>query len=167
MEGAFTIARYKTGKYSVERPLHIGAALGGADAPLLKALSAFALPLGEAFQLRDDLLGVFGAPSTTGKSVLDDLRAGKHTTLSALALRAADQRQKRTLQRLYGCPSLSEEQAVEVRGVMTATGAVHQVERLIHDRQRQALAALEHAPMPEAVRFRLRELATSAVQRTA
>ena len=84
-----TVLRYKSAKYSIERPLHIGAALAGAPPPVqLAQLSRFGLPLGEAFQLRDDLLGVFGDPSVTGKPAGDDLLEGKRTVLVALALDA-------------------------------------------------------------------------------
>ena len=88
VETAMTVLRYKSAKYSIERPLHVGAALAGADAEQLAALTAFGLPLGEAFQLRDDLLGVFGDPATTGKPAGDDLVEGKRTVLVALALDA-------------------------------------------------------------------------------
>ncbi|MFE0061726.1 polyprenyl synthetase family protein [Streptomyces sp. NPDC059003] len=94
--------QYKTAKYTIERPLHIGALLAGAEGPALDALSAFALPLGDAFQLRDDLLRVFGNPATTGKPNLDDLREGKHTVLIALALQRADTGQNTSLPTLLG-----------------------------------------------------------------
>ena len=84
-----TVLRYKSAKYSIERPLHIGAALAGAVAgDRSRQLTRFGLPLGEAFQLRDDLLGVFGDPSVTGKPAGDDLIEGKRTVLVALALDA-------------------------------------------------------------------------------
>lgn len=89
LERALTVVRYKTAKYTVERPLQIGGALAGADQALLDGYSAFGLPLGEAFQLRDDVLGVFGDPELTGKSVTDDLREGKHTVLIAQTLAGA------------------------------------------------------------------------------
>ena len=77
--------RYKTAKYTVERPLHLGAALaGGGRGPARRVYSAYGLPLGEAFQLRDDVLGVFGDPAETGKPAGDDLREGKRTVLVAL-----------------------------------------------------------------------------------
>ena len=83
-----TVLRYKSAKYSIERPLHIGAALAGATGETIGQLSRFGLPLGEAFQLRDDLLGVFGDPEVTGKPAGDDLIEGKRTVLVALALDA-------------------------------------------------------------------------------
>src|SRR5436305_107189 len=79
------IARYKSGKYTIERPLHVGAALAGRYADLHESLSAYGDPLGEAFQLRDDLLGAFGDEAQTGKPVGDDLREGKPTPLLAIA----------------------------------------------------------------------------------
>ena len=77
LERAMTVLRYKSAKYSVEHPVAIGAALAGADEQFLDACAAFSLPLGEAFQLRDDVLGVFGDPETTGKPAGDDIREGK------------------------------------------------------------------------------------------
>ena len=88
VDTAMTVLRYKSAKYSIERPLHIGAALAGADERVITQLSRFGLPLGEAFQLRDDLLGVFGDPEVTGKPAGDDLVEGKRTVLVALALDA-------------------------------------------------------------------------------
>ena len=84
------VLRYKSAKYSVERPLHVGAALAGGSPSTVEALSAYGLPLGEAFQLRDDLLGVFGDPEVTGKPAGDDLSEGKRTVLVALALAGLD-----------------------------------------------------------------------------
>ena len=89
VDTAMTVLRYKSAKYSIERPLQIGAALAGGSEQTLAELSAFGLPLGEAFQLRDDLLGVFGDPAVTGKPAGDDLVEGKRTVLVALALDAA------------------------------------------------------------------------------
>ncbi len=83
---AQSIIRFKSAKYSTEHPLALGGALAGASDELLRGYSAFALPLGEAFQLRDDVLGVFGDPVTTGKPAGDDLREGKRTVLVAFAL---------------------------------------------------------------------------------
>ncbi|MEK8109714.1 polyprenyl synthetase family protein [Micromonospora sp. M12] len=74
MASALTVIRMKAARYTVTRPLQIGAALAGAGQELIAALGEFGDPLGDAFQLRDDVLGVFGDPAITGKSVLDDLR---------------------------------------------------------------------------------------------
>ncbi len=88
VERASKVARYKSAKYTVERPLLLGAALAGAQPETEAAYSAFGLPLGEAFQLRDDILGVFGDPAQTGKPAGDDLREGKRTYLVACAFAA-------------------------------------------------------------------------------
>lgn len=90
VEDALKVVEFKTAKYTVERPLHVGASLAGADAELLAKLSDVALPLGAAFQLRDDLLGVFGDPEETGKPTGDDLREGKRTVLLAHATALGD-----------------------------------------------------------------------------
>ncbi|WP_432013416.1 polyprenyl synthetase family protein [Streptomyces cucumeris] len=166
VEATLTVNRYKTATYTVERPLHIGAAVAGAGPAALDALSRYALPLGEAFQLRDDLLGVYGTAESTGKSPLDDLRAGKNTTLTALALRAADRVQDAQLRELLGDPLLDEKQAAIVREIFDATGARETVERMIDERRQQALHALDTAPFtPDAVAA-LRRLARLATVRT-
>ncbi|RSO06937.1 geranylgeranyl diphosphate synthase [Streptomyces sp. WAC 06783] len=162
---ALAVIRYKTAKYTVEHPLHLGAALAGGGPAVRAALSAYALPLGEAFQLRDDLLGVFGDPAVTGKPALDDLREGKRTVLLALALRHADAEQALTLCRLVGDCALDEEQAQEVRAVLTATGARARVENLISDQQCAALRALDGAPFPAAALQALREVAHALTER--
>ncbi|WP_372412399.1 polyprenyl synthetase family protein [Streptomyces luteireticuli] len=163
---ALAICRYKTAKYTIERPLHIGATLAGADESLRAALSDFALLLGEAFQLRDDLLGVYGNPALTGKPALDDLREGKHTALTALALQRANPTQADQLRRFLGCPQLTDDQASVARNIITATGARDTVERMITDRCEQAEHALTHAPIPPDTAAALSHLAHVATRRT-
>ncbi|UXY27093.1 polyprenyl synthetase family protein [Streptomyces sp. HUAS TT20] len=165
VDATLTVNRYKTAKYTIERPLHIGAALAGAGTDALAACSAFALPLGEAFQLRDDLLGVYGDVRDTGKSRLDDLRAGKNTTLVALALRAGDTAQRARLRALIGDPGLDEAGAEEVRALFASTGARDAVEHMIDDRYRQAVRALETAPFTAAAVTALKQLAVTATRR--
>ncbi|MFF2021567.1 polyprenyl synthetase family protein [Streptomyces sp. NPDC058171] len=164
---ALAICRYKTAKYTIERPLHIGAALAGAERSLLDALSAFAIPLGEAFQLRDDLLGVFGDPTRTGKPALDDLREGKATVLIALALRHATRAQADRLRPLLGHRGLTHQQAATARSIITATGAVQRVETMITERYGQALTHLRAAPLEATSARLLEEFAGSAVRRSA
>ncbi|MFF3002302.1 polyprenyl synthetase family protein [Kitasatospora sp. NPDC057940] len=164
---ALTVIRYKTAKYTVERPLQLGAALAGADQTLLHALSAYAIPLGEAFQLRDDLLGVFGDPKVTGKPALDDLREGKATVLIALALQHASPAQADRLRLHLGCPTLTQHQADAARHIITASGARDMVNDMIAERYDQALAALDGAPVDPAASETLRHIARQAVQRTA
>ncbi|HEU5034736.1 MAG TPA: polyprenyl synthetase family protein [Mycobacteriales bacterium] len=165
VERALRVARFKSAKYTVERPLHLGATLGGAAADLLDGFSAFGLPLGEAFQLRDDLLGVFGDPQHTGKPAGDDLREGKQTVLVAFAAEAADADQRHALRHGLGNPHLDETDIETLRTVIIATGAAQRVEQLIEDRTAQALGALDGLAMPHAVRAELRGLATAVTQR--
>jgi geranylgeranyl diphosphate synthase type I len=145
------ICQYKTAKYTVERPLHLGAALGAPErfAQLAGPLSAVGLPLGEAFQLRDDLLGVFGDPEVTGKPVGDDLREGKLTLLATLAWARATGPEARLLQTRFGAPDLSPAEVVELRAAIEATGARQEVEETIDrlaDQAAVALAALSLRP---------------------
>ncbi|MFE5665790.1 polyprenyl synthetase family protein [Streptomyces niveus] len=166
VERALAICHYKTAKYTVERPLHIGAALAGAEESLLDSLSAYAIPLGEAFQLRDDLLGVFGDPARTGKPALDDLREGKATVLVTLALRHATRTQADQLRSLLGHGDLTEGQAATARNIITATGADQRVEDMISERYGQALRHVRAAPLEATSARLLREFADSAVRRT-
>ncbi|CAM5521254.1 polyprenyl synthetase family protein [Streptomyces aurantiogriseus] len=163
---ALELIRFKTAKYTVERPLHLGGALAGCSPAVADACTAYALPLGEAFQLRDDLLGAFGDPTATGKPAVDDFREGKCTVLMALAVARADQGQLRLLRSLVGRPDLTEEQADAVRAVLEATGARHAVERMIARRCRRALAALDRASFPRAATAVLRQLAYALSART-
>jgi geranylgeranyl diphosphate synthase type I len=164
VDTAMTVLRYKSAKYSIERPLHIGAALAGASADTMAALSAFGLPLGEAFQLRDDLLGVFGDPETTGKPAGDDLVEGKRTVLVALALDAAAPADAAVLDRSLGS-DLSAEQVAELRGIIDASGAHAQVEAVIEQLALHAVDALERADVDVSARAVLRDLASAATQR--
>ncbi len=141
-EDALRVIEFKTSKYTVEGPLHLGAAIGGAPPAVFDTLTAYGLPLGEAFQLRDDLLGVFGDPSETGKPAGDDLREGKQTLLTALALQAADGQQAEVLRAGLGKRTLTADGVAELRALLVATGAVDEVERRIGERAAQALAAI-------------------------
>jgi geranylgeranyl diphosphate synthase type I len=163
LDGALLVARYKSAKYTVERPLHIGAAAAGADADHLARLTAFGVPLGEAFQLRDDLLGVFGDPQETGKPAGDDLREGKRTALVALAWRNADAIQRDVLRRHLGDPAITSQMVDELRAVITDTGARAAVEQMIDDRFAtctQAVAELDLDPPTREALERLTVLAT-------
>ncbi|WP_312856384.1 polyprenyl synthetase family protein [Nocardioides pelophilus] len=144
VDAAMTVLRYKSAKYSIERPLHVGAALAGADAATLTALTSFGLPLGEAFQLRDDLLGVFGDPATTGKPAGDDLVEGKRTVLVALALESAPAPEAARLDAALGT-ALDPATVAELRGIIDRSGAHAQVEAKIDDLARQAVTALAEA----------------------
>ncbi|WP_341925487.1 polyprenyl synthetase family protein [Nocardioides psychrotolerans] len=164
VETAMTVLRYKSAKYSIERPLHIGAALAGADAGALARLSSFGLPLGEAFQLRDDLLGVYGDPATTGKPAGDDLVEGKRTVLVALALDAAGDLEAALLDRSLGT-RLSPAEVERLRSIIDASGAHAQVEEVIAELARLAVAGLDQAGVDDHAAIVLRQLASAATQR--
>jgi geranylgeranyl diphosphate synthase type I len=165
VDQAMRVLRYKSAKYSVERPLHVGAALAGGGPTAIEDLTGFGLPIGEAFQLRDDLLGVYGDPEVTGKPAGDDLTEGKRTVLVAIALaRAADQDAKRLDQALGSALSLDEIE--DLRRVIEDCGAHAEVERLITDLTDRALASLDASSLSEPARVVLRELARAATQRT-
>jgi geranylgeranyl diphosphate synthase type I len=157
-DAAARISRYKSGKYTVERPLHLGAALAGRLAELERPLSEFGLPLGEAFQMRDDLLGVFGDPSATGKPVGEDLREGKPTVLFATAIQLADPNATKVLGR-YGASDIDDDEIAVLQEVLVGTGAVESVERAIDALVGEAFDALGHAPLTAEARTSLAELA--------
>lgn len=163
-ERAARIARYKSAKYTVERPLHFGAAVVGRLDELGPGLSAAGLPLGEAFQLRDDLLGVFGDPEATGKPVGDDLRDGKLTPLLAAGTAAVTAGTADPLERV-GADDLSADEIATMQAFLVESGAVAEVEEQIArllDRTLEAIAAL---PYPTEVRAQLEELARYAALR--
>ena len=164
---AMRIVRYKAAKYTVERPLHIGAALAAGAPGLIDALSAFGLPLGEAFQLRDDVLGVFGDPAVTGKPAGDDLREGKRTVLIARAAERTTPAESALLERFLGDPTMTPQTVDSLREILVSTGALSQVERDINALENQAEAALATAPVAsESARDTLRELAHRSTRRT-
>ena len=166
VERALRVARYKSAKYTIEKPLHLGAVLAGADEEVLAGYSGYGLPLGTAFQLRDDVLGVFGDPSATGKPAGDDLREGKRTVLVAMALESASRAQAAVVRRHLGDPHLSPEGVAQLRDVITETGALRRVEALIDELMDDALSALQAAPVAEDARAVLQALAVAATART-
>jgi geranylgeranyl diphosphate synthase type I len=166
-DGALTVARYKSAGYTVQRPLQLGAAIAGAGPDVVAAYAAVGLPLGEAFQLRDDVLGVFGDPAVTGKSADDDLREGKQTLLIALAEQEADTAGRRLLDDVLGDPAAGQEEFDAVRRLLEDTGARARVEQRITERTAVARAAIEAAPIAEDARLALDALAVAATSRTA
>ncbi|MGC9667305.1 polyprenyl synthetase family protein [Planosporangium sp. 12N6] len=159
------VARFKSAKYTVERPLLLGAAFADAPDEVFRAYSAFGLPLGEAFQLRDDVLGVFGDPTVTGKPAGDDLREGKRTYLVAAAFDAADEAPARELRAGLGDPTLDRAGIDRLREIITATGALRRTEERIAELTASALAALDTVPLDPAGAEALRELAAAATSR--
>ncbi|MGW5669971.1 polyprenyl synthetase family protein [Micromonospora sp. NPDC003776] len=167
VDRALRVARYKTASYTVQRPLLFGAGLAGAhpDSPLIAAYTRYGLAVGEAFQLRDDLLGVYGDPATTGKPAGDDLRTGKPTTLLMLARQLATPDQRRVLDRAGAVTAPGE--VARLAELVRDTGAVSRVERMISERVGEALAALHITSIDETARTALTGLATAATTRRA
>lgn len=161
------VQRMKTGSYTFELPLRLGAVLAGAREPVLAALAAFALPLGQAFQIADDLLGTFGTPEVTGKANASDLREGKRTLLVARAFEAAGPRDAAILKAGLGKPDLSDTGAEELREVLVRTGAVESCRRDAERLRAKAVGALDGAPLPASVAQALRDVADYAVRRGA
>lgn len=153
------IARYKSAKYTVERPLHLGAALHGDLVRLQAPLSAIGIPLGTAFQLRDDILGVFGDAELIGKPVGDDLREGKPTLLVALAADRADDEGRRALARI-GNPDLDDVEVKQLQELLVSTEALRSVEHRIDDLVAEAAAAIDAAPLGADARALLGDLAS-------
>ena len=168
-ETALQIDRYKTAAYTVERPLHLGAAIAGAGPALVDAYRNFGTDIGIAFQLRDDLLGMFGDPVVTGKPVGDDLREGKRTLLLAYGLRAADGQRNTAaadlLRGAIGDPQVDADTVTEIRELLIDLGAVAEVEDRITELTKSALDSLCAADLAEPAGARLAELAAQATCR--
>lgn len=168
LAAAWRTARYKSASYTVARPLHIGALVAGphsAAGPLLTSYTDYGFALGEAFQLRDDVLGVFGDPMQTGKPAGDDLREGKQTLLVILARKRASANARALFERMIGRPDLSGLDIDQLRMVIEGSGALAEVEVLISQRVETALAALELGPVRGEPREVLKELATTLTAR--
>ena len=164
------VLAYKSGKYTIERPLHLGLAMAASPRrnALAAAYSAYGLPLGEAFQLRDDVLGVFGAPEVTGKPAGDDLREGKETYLVMLTRRLAGDAGRQLLEAALGDAKLSEERVAELRRVIAACGALDGTEARIAELLAEAKAAMAAAERVDATaRAVLLALADHVTDRTA
>ena len=169
-EAALRICQLKSASYSVQRPLELGARIAGANQEALTALHRFGADIGVAFQLRDDLLGVFGDPEVTGKPAGDDLREGKRTVLIAEARAAAreqgDEAALRLLQGVLGDPELGEERVAAAREALESLGAAKAVDKRIAALTRSAMLALHAAGLAEPAASRLAELAVAVTNRT-
>ncbi len=161
------ICRYKSGKYTIERPLHLGAVMAAPDRAdeLLPALSAYGLPLGDAFQMRDDVMGAFGDAVVTGKPVGGDLREGKPTPLLARAVEAATPAQAEVLA-LVGTQHLSDDDVARVQQVVVDTGALVALEATIAALTDEAIAAILRAPVTAEARDELVAMAAYVSQRS-
>jgi geranylgeranyl diphosphate synthase, type I len=162
------MAVLKSGRYSVEEPLRIGALLASAPRELVDTLGDFGGPLGEAFQLRDDLLGIFGDPAVMGKAADADIRAGKRNLLYAKTLAALDSDSRAAFVERWGKGEvLSSEEVERLRDLVESSGARAQAERLLADLTASARARLEQVPIAAPARAALSELARLATDRPA
>jgi geranylgeranyl diphosphate synthase type I len=167
VDSALRVALYKSGKYSVERPLQLGLVLAarGREPWIDELCAEFGQKVGIAFQLRDDVLGVFGDPAQTGKPAGDDLREGKRTMLIARALATASPGQAELVRRLLGAPDLDSDGVAALRGVIEDTGALADCEEMIKRYLDDALHALHGAPLAADARSALATLAVAATSR--
>lgn len=160
------IVNFKTAKYTVERPLHIGALLAGAKPEVVSMLSRFATPIGAAFQYRDDLLGAFGESAVTGKPVGDDFREGKRTLLIALFHETASTPDWTWFESVLGQPKLSDEEVYRAQTMLQDAGVVEKIEHKISALHTQALAELETSDISSQSRDWLIELSHAALYRS-
>jgi geranylgeranyl diphosphate synthase type I len=169
VEAALRIDMLKTAAYTVQRPLHLGASLAGADDALIGTLLEFGGDVGVAFQLRDDLLGVFGDPSVTGKPAGDDLREGKRTLLVALGLERAARQDRAdvvtVISEAVGNADLADTDVDNVRHALVEVGAVDAVERRIDELTGSAMAALDRAHLADPAPAELTGLVVKATKR--
>jgi len=168
VERSLKVARYKSGKYTIERPLHFGAALGSSNPnEIYEIYSNYGLPLGEAFQLRDDVLGIFGDPSQTGKPAGDDLREGKRTVLLAMTLDLVNVSEKKFIEESLGDSNLSPENVDQIREIIKSSGALSEIERLIESLTNQSLEAIQTPLLSKQAQGFLSELAVMVTKRSA
>jgi geranylgeranyl diphosphate synthase, type I len=161
VERALRVARLKSAKYTIERPLHLGAAIAdpAGFSRLAGPLSDYGLPLGDAFQLKDDVLGAFGDPAVTGKPSGGDIREGKPTLLYALARQRATGSLSRLMGKRFGAADLSDTEVAAIQSAFENTGARAEVEATIEALVAEALEAAERLPMGEESVGALRALA--------
>jgi len=159
------IAQYKSGKYSIERPLQFGGALAGANSKILESYSEYGLPLGEAFQLRDDILGIFGKSDVTGKPSGDDIREGKRTLLIAMTLEGCNPVQKSKIENSLGKSDLSDSEVTSIQEIIVESGALASCEALIENLHARAIQAIQNSDIEAEVIELLKFMATAATKR--
>lgn len=159
------IAKYKTASYSFVAPLVIGAIAAKADHATCAALNVFAEDLGIAFQLRDDLLGVFGDEATTGKSSDGDIREGKYTELIARFRKKATPEQQAIYKEVFANKNASDAQVIALKDAIKASGAQAEIEELIQEYEHRAHKALDFLKLSSEDHAQFRALIQKAVRR--
>ncbi len=165
LEAVLDVARRKSGNYTVRRPLEIGAAMAGCDDHILSKLGRYGTAVGEAFQLRDDILGVFGSTSATGKPSGGDLVERKPTSLVMAAHQLADGPTRRQLAELMNSDELDDDAVQRWRAIIVETGAVQWIEEMITDRVASARNHVSDMLVDESVRFALTNMAAVCTER--
>jgi geranylgeranyl diphosphate synthase type I len=167
LDRAGRVLEYKSARYTVTRPSQLGAALGDGSSDLVDGLGRYGSPLGRAFQLRDDILGLYGDESLTGKPAGDDLREGKRTLLVAHAMGLASPAAADRLDALLGDAGLDLAGIAEAREIIRSSGALARVEKTIGSELDAAMTALAATEMDARARTALETLAQLAVDRVA
>lgn len=162
---ALSIARTKTAHYSFVTPLLMGARLADVDQEVCEQLEIFGEKLGVAYQLVDDLLGVFGSEDVTGKSALNDLREAKHTLLIEAFEKKANDVQKQQFHELFGDKSLSQDSAQTLRNLLIESGARQEVDALVDQYSQDARQTLEAIAMPDIFKAHFESLLNTALKR--
>nr|WP_231998350.1 MULTISPECIES: polyprenyl synthetase family protein [unclassified Mycobacterium] len=165
LEVVLDVARRKSGNYTVRRPLEIGAAMAGCDDRTLSQLGRYGAAVGEAFQLRDDVLGVFGSPASTGKPCAGDLLERKATSVVVAAHQLADAPVRRELHELANRETLDDTAIDRWKALIVETGAVRLIEEMIGDRIASACEHLGDLPIDGPVRTALAEMAAVCTDR--
>jgi len=164
-EDVLRVHELKTAKYTIEGPLHLGAQLAGADQKIFKSYSEYAIPVGIAFQLQDDIIGVFGDEKKTGKPVGSDIREGKRTLLIVKAYENATKEQRRILEAIVGRHNATPEEIETVREIIVETGSLDYSKALMEKLVQQGLEALEGAQIREDIKEFLADLADYITKR--
>jgi geranylgeranyl diphosphate synthase type I len=166
MAAVLEVARRKSGNYTVRRPLEIGAAMSGCSDRTISGLGRYGEAVGEAFQLRDDVLGVFGAETVTGKPDGQDLIERKASSVVITAHQLADPASRRQLTELMNTRDLDDSGIDRWRSLIVKTGAVQWIDDKIGDRVASALAALDELRIDDQVRAALTNMAVVCTERT-
>ncbi|WP_083409534.1 polyprenyl synthetase family protein [Mycolicibacterium rutilum] len=167
LDQVLDVLRRKSGNYTVRRPLEIGAAMAGCTPPVLEQLGGYGEAVGEAFQLRDDVLGIFGSPEITGKPAGSDLSEHKATSVVVAAYRLADTPTRRRLTQLMSSPDLDDADLRQWRALIVTTGAVEWVEQLIDSRLAHALDLVDGGHFDATLRSALADMAAACTERAA
>ncbi|MCK5332612.1 polyprenyl synthetase family protein [Candidatus Parcubacteria bacterium] len=165
VEMVFKVQKYKTAKYTIEGPLHLGAILAGADDNFLKLLSSYAIPVGIAFQIQDDIIGVFGNEKKIGKPVGSDIQEGKRTLLVAEAMKTASDEEKKILDDILGNEDLTFDELEIVRRIIRDTGALKKSENKAEDLIKEAKTNIQSFAVDEKYRKVLSDFADFIITR--